>query len=74
MPTEEILLKAHTYISIYAGILSKSNFSMISAMAIYDSPGAPMGKPFIIYRVDRFMKMAKGLKEKNPLPKQQPKD
>jgi hypothetical protein len=34
MPKEEILLKAHTYISIYAGILSKSNFSMISAMAI----------------------------------------
>jgi hypothetical protein len=33
-----------------------------------------MGKPFIIYRVDRFIKMAKGLKEKNPLPKQQPKD
>jgi len=24
--------------------------------------------------VDPFMKMAKGLKEKNPLPKEQPKD
>jgi hypothetical protein len=34
MPTEEILLKAHTYISTHAGILSKSNFSIISAMAI----------------------------------------
>jgi hypothetical protein len=34
MPTEEILLKALTYIIIHAGILSKSNFLINSAMAI----------------------------------------
>lgn len=34
MPKEEILLKAHTYINIHAGILSISNFLINSTMAI----------------------------------------